>query len=62
MALPNLIGCGAPKSGSTTLYHYLSEHPDIRISPEKELNFFSPRCKKTFNSTKEYFNPQKVKK
>lgn len=32
---------GAPKSGTTSLYHYLNEHPDIEMSSYKEPNFFS---------------------
>lgn len=36
---PNLYIVGAPKSGTTSLYHYLDQHPDICI-PEKEPRFF----------------------
>ena len=32
---------GAPKSGTTSLYHYLNEHPKIQMSVQKEPNFFS---------------------
>ena len=32
---------GAPKSGTTSLYHYLNEHPKIQMSAQKEPNFFS---------------------
>ena len=39
--LPNFIIVGAPKAGTTSLYHYLSEHPQIFMSEPKELNFFS---------------------
>jgi hypothetical protein len=38
--LPNLIIIGAPKCGTTSLHHYLSLHPQISMSREKELNFF----------------------
>lgn len=38
---PNLFIVGAPKSGTTSLYHYLSEHPDIFMSTPKEINYFS---------------------
>lgn len=41
MTLPNLIGCGAGKSGTTSLYYYLSEHPDIFMALAKEVHFFS---------------------
>jgi len=39
--LPNFIGIGAVKAGSTSIYHYLGEHPDIYVSPVKETNFFA---------------------
>ena len=38
--LPNLIIIGAMKSGTTSLHHYLSLHPQIFMSREKELKFF----------------------
>ncbi|WP_158633553.1 sulfotransferase family protein [Tautonia sociabilis] len=41
MSLPTFIGIGAPKSGSTSLYHYLREHPDVFMSPKKATNFFA---------------------
>lgn len=41
MGLPNLIGCGAGKSGTTSLYYYLSLHPDIFMAPAKEIHYFS---------------------
>ncbi len=39
--LPNFMIVGAPKAGTTSLYHYLSEHPDVFMSEPKEVNFFS---------------------
>lgn len=32
---------GAGKSGTTALYEYLNEHPDVFMSPVKETNFFA---------------------
>lgn len=32
---------GAPKAGTTSLYNYLSNHPQIYMSPLKETNYFS---------------------
>jgi len=40
--LPNFLIIGAAKAGTTSLCHYLSQHPEIYISPEKEPRFFSP--------------------
>jgi len=38
---PNLFIVGAPKAGTTSLYHYLSQVPEIYMSKVKEPNFFS---------------------
>jgi hypothetical protein len=39
--LPNLLVIGAMKAGTTSLHHYLSYHPDIFMSTEKEPRFFT---------------------
>ena len=45
MALPNLIIIGAMKCGTSSLHNYLDAHPEISMSRQKELNFFSfDRC------------------
>jgi len=41
MSLPNFLIIGAAKSGTTSLYHYLGQHPDIFMSPIKEPKFFA---------------------
>ena len=38
---PNFLVAGAAKCGTTTLYHYLRQHPDVYMSPIKEPNHFS---------------------
>jgi hypothetical protein len=38
---PNFFIVGAPRAGTTSLYHYLGQHPDIYMSPLKEPCFFS---------------------
>lgn len=37
---PNLIIIGAQKCGSSSLHHYLDQHPDISMSQTKELDYF----------------------
>ena len=37
--LPNLLIVGAAKSGTTSLHHYLNQHPDIFMSSLKEPHF-----------------------
>jgi hypothetical protein len=39
--LPNFFIAGAPKSGTTSLYHYLDQHPEIHMSRIKEPNYFA---------------------
>jgi len=39
--LPNFILAGAGESGTTSLYHYLKQHPQVYMSPVKEPNFFA---------------------
>lgn len=41
MIRPNLFIVGAPKAGTTSLYKYLTRHPDIFMSTPKEVNYFS---------------------
>ena len=40
MSLPNFMCLGAAKSGTTTLYDILRQHPDIYIPSFKEPHFF----------------------
>jgi hypothetical protein len=37
---PNLFVVGAAKSGTTAIYNFLDQHPDIYMSPLKEPHFF----------------------
>ena len=38
---PNFLVIGASKAGTTSLHHYLAQHPDIYMSPVKEPHYFS---------------------
>ncbi|GGL07950.1 sulfotransferase family protein [Mangrovihabitans endophyticus] len=40
-ALPEFLIIGAQRCGTTSLYHYLSAHPDVRAATGKELQYFS---------------------
>lgn len=40
--LPNLVIVGVAKAGTTSLFHHLSQHPEICTSDVKELRYFSP--------------------
>ena len=39
MALPNLLIVGAAKSGTTSLHHYLNQHPSVFMCSQKEPHF-----------------------
>jgi len=39
--MPNFFIIGAGKSGTTSLYHYLKQHPDVFMSAVKEPLFFA---------------------
>lgn len=38
--LPNLLIAGVPKAGTTSLFEYLAQHPDVCPSREKEPGYF----------------------
>ncbi|QCK15915.1 sulfotransferase family protein [Mangrovivirga cuniculi] len=46
----NFICLGAPKSGTTSLFHYLKGNPEVQMPFEKELHYFNA----------EDFDPDKV--
>jgi len=41
MTTPNFLIVGAAKAGTTSLYYYLRQHPQIYMSPAKEPSFFA---------------------
>jgi hypothetical protein len=41
MVMPNFLIIGAAKAGTTSLYQYLKQHPEIYMSPVKETRFFA---------------------
>lgn len=38
--LPNFLVIGAPKAGTTSLFYYLDQHPEVYMCPMKEVGFF----------------------
>lgn len=50
MILPNTIIVGAPKSGSSSLYWWLSAHPEVCPSRTKETHFFDDEIHPRFNA------------
>lgn len=41
MEKPNFLVIGTPKSGTTSLYYYLEQHPDVYLPDKKELHYYS---------------------
>jgi hypothetical protein len=41
MGMPDFLIVGAAKAGTISLYHYLSQHPDVYMCPVNESNFFA---------------------
>lgn len=41
MRMPDFLIIGAAKAGTTSLWSYLDQHPQIYMSPVKETNFFA---------------------
>ncbi len=41
MKLPTFLIVGVQKAGTTSIYGYLKQHPQVYMSPVKETNFFS---------------------
>ncbi len=53
--LPNFIIAGSQKAGTTSLLYYLSQHPDVAISPRKEVNYFNLSANADISEYKHYF-------
>ena len=41
MRKPDVFIVGAPKCGTTSMYHYLRQHPDVFMPPKKEPHSFA---------------------
>jgi hypothetical protein len=41
VTLPNFFIIGAAKAGTTSLHHYLDQHPQVQMSAIKEPNYFA---------------------
>jgi len=54
--LPNFVGIGAQRSGTTWIYEMLKNHPQVCMSPEKEINFFNNHYGKGLEWYKKFFN------
>lgn len=55
LTLPNFIGIGAPRSGTTWIYEMLRSHPSVFMSNEKELEYFNFNFHKGISWYAKYF-------
>ena len=54
MTLPNFLIVGAAKSGTTSLFSYLEQHPEVYVPPIKEPAYFSDGKPTIVHSDVEY--------
>ena len=54
-ALPDFIIVGAQRSGTTSLYRYISEHPDVIPAIRKEIHYFDLNYEKGVNWYRRHF-------
>ncbi|MGC6510387.1 MAG: sulfotransferase family protein [Myxococcota bacterium] len=40
LSIPNFLIVGAPKCGTTAMWRYLNAHPEIHLSPKKDMHYF----------------------
>jgi hypothetical protein len=65
--MPNTLIIGAQKCGTTAMYHFLKQHPEVFMSEEKEPHFFSFENEEiTFNGPRStrvsrYWNTRRTK-
>ncbi|OYT33099.1 sulfotransferase [Archaeoglobales archaeon ex4484_92] len=55
MKLPNFIICGTQKGGTSALYYFLKEHPEIYLSPKKEVHYFDLNYQKGLKWYEKHF-------
>ena len=56
---PNFFIVGAAKSGTTALYNFLKQHPDIYMPRKKELRYFGTDLFDRYTHIKEFWRPSK---
>lgn len=60
MSKPDFLIIGAQKSGTTSLFNYLNEHPRIIMTALKEIHFFDLNFDKGFNWYNEFFKDKET--
>lgn len=52
---PDFLIIGAQKAGTTSLFHYLAQHPDLAMPVDKEIHYYDINYQKGLNWYKRYF-------
>ena len=60
--LPDFLVVGPPKTASTSIYYYLSQHSEVFMSPRKETRFFDLHYAKGLNYYSEFFKERRSEK
>ena len=60
--LPDFLIIGVAKGGTTSLFSYLSQHPQIEMSRENEIHYFAKYYKKGINYYRSFFPFEKSNK
>src|SRR6266496_2798194 len=60
--LPDFLVVGPPKTASTSIYYYLSQHSEVFMSPRKETRFFDLHYTKGLNYYSEFFKERRSEK
>ena len=58
--LPDFLLIGAPRSGTTSLYHHLKAHPQIFMSAVKEPGFFAFRGQRLVFKGPDVMSPRAI--
>jgi hypothetical protein len=53
--MPDFLIIGAQKAGTTSLFHYLAQHPDLAMPVDKEIHYYDNNYQKGLNWYKRYF-------
>jgi hypothetical protein len=56
--LPNFLIVGGQRCGTSSVNHYLSQHPEVFVAPGKELRFFNRHFDRGLEWYESQFRPQ----
>lgn len=56
--LPDFLIIGAQKAGTSSLFHYMGQHPGVKLAQYKEIHFFNLRFNRSLNWYRSFFPKQ----